>query len=31
MLLKSVNSELLDMQEIVIKPELRIRASTGGA
>jgi LacI family transcriptional regulator len=31
MLLKGVNSELLDIQEIVIKPELRIRASTGGS
>jgi LacI family transcriptional regulator len=29
MLLKITNNEVLDMQEIVIKPELRIRASTG--
>jgi LacI family transcriptional regulator len=31
MLLKTTNNEKLDIQEIVIKPELRIRASTGGS
>ena len=30
MLLKNINSQLPEAQEIVIKPELRIRASTGG-
>jgi LacI family transcriptional regulator len=31
MLLKITNDEILDMREIVIKPELRIRASTGNS
>ena len=30
MLLKITNHEVLDEQEVIIKPELRIRASTGG-